>query len=68
MTSATQSNVVYAVQSCSSAESFRGTAQCCSSVIDFSKGAEVTSVVQRESDYAGRVVAVHRSLDVSTNP
>ena len=33
---AAQSNAAYAVQSYSSAESFRGIAQCSSSVIDFS--------------------------------
>ena len=35
VTSAAQSRAAYAVQSCSSAESFRGTAQCSSSMIDF---------------------------------
>ena len=33
---AAQSSVAYAMQSCSNAEGFRGTAQCSSSVIDFS--------------------------------
>ena len=31
------------------------------------QGVDVISVVQRESDYAGRVVAVHRSLDANTD-
>ena len=36
VTSAVQSSDAYAVQSCSSAKGFRGTAQCSNSVIDFS--------------------------------
>ena len=36
MSSAAQSSAAYVVESCNNAESFRGTSQCSSSVIDFS--------------------------------
>ena len=36
VTSAVQSKAAYAMQSCSSVKGFRGTAQCSSSVTDFS--------------------------------